>query len=341
MNEEHLKTLIDKFLSGTASAEELLDLNELEKQFAGLQENYTVPAKPALDLKVKIFNHIEQAVGKKNRTTVKLFKWLGSVAAMLLIGVLCVSLYRQEGKVRYIFSLNKVISTGAGEIRTVTLADGSEVTLNSGSMLSFPTQFTGLNREVSLEGEAFFSVAHNKHKPFLVKAGKLVTKVLGTSFDIAAYPELKNVKVTVSTGRVMVSRNTKQLAVLVPDKQIVYNKQSEQSEVKTVENADYSGWRTGTLIFKQALFEEVALTLEKAYGLKFHINDNLLRKYSITSKFEKDMSLKAILDILSAASCSHYTLTEHDVYFKGKPCSQSATGDQSQKTKQDKHDVAL
>lgn len=323
MNEEQLRILIDRFLAGTATPEELRQLNDFDAHFADAQEVYDLPDQEKKDLSLNIYREI--TLKKEQPATHRLIylKWLGAIAAVLTLIMLSISFYQQDGQLQELFSGDSRITAAEGEIKEVKLSDGSIVTLNSGSSLTFPEKFTGNIREVTLRGEAFFSVAHNKKKPFLVHAGAVVTKVLGTSFDISAYKELPEIKVTVATGRVGVSHDLKEMAVLTPDKQIVYDKISGKSEVKDVEQMDYSGWRAGTLIFKQATFEEVALTLKQAYGLEITIEDDHLKNYRITSRFQKNMPLKMILDIVTTASCSSYTIQDKKVYVKGKGCRQS------------------
>ena len=101
-------------------------------------------------------------------------------------------------------TVGEIISTPNQVINEYTLPDGSVVALNSNSKLVFPKQFNGDTREVTIEGEAFFDVKPNPEKPFIINAGKAQIKVVGTSFNVSAYPETETLEVVVKTGKVQV-----------------------------------------------------------------------------------------------------------------------------------------
>ena len=126
------------------------------------------------------------------------------VAASIALAVVVISTYllwQGTGQPNGLAMLEK--TTQHGQKSTVVLEDGTKISLNSGSRLTYPAQFDKDSREVVLEGEAFFEVTRNTEKPFIVRSGDLVTTVLGTSFNIKAFPT-ENIAVTVATGKVRV-----------------------------------------------------------------------------------------------------------------------------------------
>src|SRR5699024_10975476 len=118
----------------------------------------------------------------------------------------------------------------------------------------------GSLRSVTLTGEAFFDVTKNKDKPFIVNSGELRTKVLGTSFNIRVFEGEQDIRVTVATGRVAVEENTDSLdrqpsstapiAVLNPDHQFIFNKDSQTAITRAVKSSIYTSWKDGKLIFE-------------------------------------------------------------------------------------------
>ena len=119
--------------------------------------------------------------------------------------------------------------TSAGEKSVLVLSDGSQVTLNADTKLKYPDRFNGTNREVYLEGEGYFVVQHISVHPFVVHAGNLSTTVLGTTFNVSAYPESKTIAVSLLEGKVRVTSNEKgtvdKTVVLEPKEQLLYDKE--------------------------------------------------------------------------------------------------------------------
>ena len=316
MNELQFKELIDRYLDRTASADDLDQLNKLEQLFpapdrdtlAGEQEKHKF-------LKARIYRNISAQIQPR-----KYFRWLAPaiVAAALIVVILMPTVQKFSHKSNEI--IYRQVSTSSGKIREIRLSDGSSVILNAGSTLSYPAQFNDSIREVKLLGQAFFKVKHNDAQPFLVHAGALTTRVLGTSFDVYAYPESRDVRITLATGRIHVSEHKTKLGTLVPNQQLVFNKDKNIAQTMVVNSADYTGWRTGQQLFKQARLDDVALYLNKWYGLNIAFNNKALKSYKITTRFTSDMPVKQVLDIIAASSCAQYTIHDHTVVFRGQGC---------------------
>lgn len=183
-----------------------------------------------------------------------------------------------------------------GAVKIVTLYDGSKVWLNAGSRLTYNEYLLGDTRRVYLDGEAFFEVMRNPDKPFIVNTDKMRTKVLGTSFNVKFIQALEVFEVTVSTGKVEVSKGNKILSVLNASERISMNRD------KTVSRASLHGynaaaWRDGSLKFFDQDFEEIAWHLEKRFGVAIHINNGVIKKYRFTGDFT-GMSLDQVLDVM-------------------------------------------
>ena len=157
------------------------------------------------------------------------------------------------------------------------LADGSKVYLNAGSSLRYPVRFTGERREVVLTGEGYFEVAKDTARPFVVKAGEIDVRVLGTAFNVNAYPERGTVATTLVEGSVQVNYKAGQ-QVIRPGMQLVYDKQNGKAEVSAVDTEVYTSWKDGYYYFKREPLENIMEVLSRWYDLNvFYQNQDLKR----------------------------------------------------------------
>ena len=157
------------------------------------------------------------------------------------------------------------------------LADGSKVYLNAGSSLRYPVRFTGERREVVLTGEGYFEVAKDTARPFVVKAGEIDVRVLGTAFNVNAYPERETVAATLVEGSVQVHYKAGQ-QVIRPGMQLVYDKQNGKAEVSAVDTEVYTSWKDGYYYFKREPLENIMEVLSRWYDLNvFYHNQDLKR----------------------------------------------------------------
>lgn len=322
MKDEELRTLIDKHLAGTASSAERRQLQEFENQFAASADALDLDDQEKSDIKQGIYNQIQlNKRSIKDRIVIRP-RMLMTVAAIITLLVFSISITSSDGSFKYFLFGSEQVIAGTGEVKQVKLSDGSLVTLNANSSIRFKKVFSGNTRDVTLEGEAYFQVSPDKKKPFLIHSDELITKVVGTSFNIAAYRKLKDIKVTVATGSVQVNQGNRLVALLSPGTQVIFNKQSNNSQYKKVNQADYTSWRNGELIFKQATFQEIAVTLKQVYDYDLIVRNQHLNNSRITSRFQKSMPLGNVLNILTAVSCSNYTIQGKQIFIEGKGCLQ-------------------
>ncbi|MGE8341142.1 MAG: FecR family protein [Flavobacterium sp.] len=159
------------------------------------------------------------------------------------------------------------LSTPTGGQYNIVLADGTKVFLNAVSSIKYPTQFNGDQRIVELEGEAYFEVAKNKSKPFLVKSDNQTIEVLGTHFNVHAYNNESVVKTTLLEGSVAVSSKN-QKAILKPGQQSNISESSSKIAVKEVDTEAAIAWKNGRFKFDNADLKSVMKQLERWYGIK-------------------------------------------------------------------------
>lgn len=203
----------------------------------------------------------------------------------------------------------QTISTLA-ETRTIELPDGTSVTLNHYSSLSYPERFSSDNREVKLiNGEAYFEVSKDKEHPFIVQTEAIDVQVLGTHFNINAYRNNPEVTTTLLTGSVAVSnKSNSNRLVLKPNEVAIYNKVEMTFTSKELENAKNEvTWRDGEFIFDKLPLQDIACQLSNSFGTTIHIADTALRNYRITARFRNGESLETILTVLHKAGYFNYS----------------------------------
>lgn len=192
--------------------------------------------------------------------------------------------------------MNREIVSGEKQVVSeYILPDGSLVALNSNSRLIFPKTFKKDIREVTIVGEAFFEVEPNPEKPFIIHAGNAQVKVLGTAFNVRAYPETETVEVIVEAGKVQVSgekensgnTNEKPDVVLNPgEKGVVFSKSGKpKKSINTDRN--FSAWKTQNLVFNETPLKQVADYLKEVYHVEVQLKDKELNNLTLTATFNK------------------------------------------------------
>lgn len=219
------------------------------------------------------------------------------------------------------------VSNSKNVAQRFSLSDGSQVTLEPQSWIKFPSAFDQSVREVHLEGEAFFEVAHNEQKPFFVFANGVTTKVLGTSFTVKAYKQQKDVIVSVKTGRVSVysSDHDKSVetpaVILTPNQQIIYDKKNETVSrgIVAVPQPLLEEEEIKRMRFDAAPVKEIFEAIEKIYGVDIVFDEALFASCTLTT-LVSDGGLYNRLDIVTSAIGAKYTLNESTIVVSGPGC---------------------
>lgn len=233
------------------------------------------------------------------------------IAAILLIPVLLTGIFFAVKPYQNSTTSaeNKAMSTITAPLAArvaFNLPDGSKGFLNSGSSLRYSTPFSK-NREVFLDGEAWFEVAKDKEHPFEVRNGTSVVKVLGTSFNVSAYKDSDFLEVVLEEGKVeFTSDHINKPVQLNPSERLLLK--NEAVVVDKIDPSKYKGWTEGKLIFKGDNMKEVAKRIERWYNVKVEINNKELETYVFRGTF-KDDSMEEVLHFLSMTSPIDYTIT--------------------------------
>lgn len=252
----------------------------------------------------------KQLFGKRNFT-------LRIASAAATLALLCVMSWWAYNYIRPVTT--QTVSTLA-ETQLVRLPDGTEVTLNHFSRLTYPVKFKSQQREVKLEGEAYFEVAKDKKHPFIVETAALDVEVLGTHFNVEAYPHDAEVKATLLEGSVAVSvRDNNRRLLLRPNESAIYNKVKKKLTLEEAADAQAEiVWRRGEFIFNYLPLREIARQLSNSFGVDIVIRDKALQEYRLTAHFSVSEGLDRILHLLSTAGNFDYTQDRKQITITAK-----------------------
>lgn len=204
----------------------------------------------------------------------------------------------------------------SGQKSRVFLPDGSVVKLNAGSSIRYLEGFSPNNREVVLTGEAFFEVAEDSDRPFLVITGDISTKALGTSFNVKAFEGDDHIEVVLASGQVEVSSSPRTtLATLLPGEEVVYHNHYKSHKKQKADLKKALAWTNNQIVFDHASAEEIFTYLERWYGVEFVVDQEVSDKSWHFSGCYKDESLKNILLSLSYVKSFNFEINNKTAYI--------------------------
>jgi ferric-dicitrate binding protein FerR (iron transport regulator) len=195
---------------------------------------------------------------------------------------------------------DKMVTVASGNEKniTITLPDGSNVTLNRYSSLTYPVEFSGETKTVELTGEGFFEIIHDPSTPFRVKAGNAGVEVLGTSFNVNSPGAGNEVEVFVKTGRVMLTIEGENEKVILNEGDIG-NTGTGKPVRYTNTNPNYLAWNSGILVYESATLQTVFADLKRVYGINIIADQSLASEKMITTVFDNTPE-EEIIKIISA-----------------------------------------
>ena len=201
-------------------------------------------------------------------------------------------------------SNEKMSVTGRGENTGIVLPDGSRVLLNADSRLTWNRDFTDSLREIHLTGEAFFDVVRDTLRPFVVHTGDMDVKVLGTTFNVRAYPDEKPITTLVS-GSVEVAAKANKTVRLQPLQTAVLNLDNEQFEIEEISEAEAAPWREGKLTFRDTPLGAVVRDIERKYDVECEVESAELNDFLFTGTFD-NLTIDEVLRVLKISSDIDY-----------------------------------
>jgi transmembrane sensor len=335
MTDQRFTELLGKQLAGEISPGESVELKTILADNEALRTEYKqlqnyFESETAEDENIDlVFDRIKAQIQIPDSPALKVAKnkgysvWLkiAAIMAIILAGVL---MYNREA----IF-FNKAsqlalkqVQTKATEIKTVILADGSTVKMNSGSSLKYPEHFSGDTRNVYLSGEAFFEVKKDAEHPFIVHTEQLAVTVLGTAFDVKAYQNDAFTETTLIRGKVSISlkNNSTQTFILKPnDKFTLADGKANLRQLSYfsgtgADRVMETAWTNHELIYKNNSFDEIARLFERWYGVKIAFKEADLKTVKFTGHVDKETIAEA-LNVLKLIENFNYSIKDKNVYI--------------------------
>jgi len=251
-------------------------------------------------------------------------RWMGIAAAIAIIAASAITLNtlkspRGETEMPLSYS---VVSTQVGQHSDVSLPDGSSVFMNSSSKFIRPVEFSGNERVVQLIGEAYFEIAPEPDRPFIIHSDQVLTQVLGTKFNVKSYPGEDIVSISVVEGSVRVSKknpNSGGWIKIVAGEEYVFNRSTMSEEVRVFSEHKVLGWREGRFVFDSSPLQRVLPIISRKYDVDFELDNENLNQCLLTAEFDNE-DLETILDVISFANDIDYEYCGRKIILKGSGC---------------------
>lgn len=296
-----------------------------------------------------LLHKINKSNERKPRSNLHIWYWFPRVAAVFLLGAVVssavfYSIFNEKSELVY-----QEISTPKGARSKVTLPDGSTIWLNAGSSVKYNNQFGKKHRKVKLSGEAFFNVASNKSKVFIVDASELSIKAYGTSFNVKSYPEENTVETTLLEGKIGVKRKDlkngkNDEVILEPNQRVVYYREHKENDAsenkinpqklktetvrteqkkltymisKGINPQEFVSWKDGKLVIASENLDEIAIMLERKYDVKIQFENEALKKMKFTGTIENE-TIENVIEAIGISANIDYEIEDRDIRFKEK-----------------------
>ena len=334
MKKEDFFEIFERYILNTASPDEVKTLCEwvnknteisewLEKQILDSPDNMNK------ELQMRMFNDIKTTLRIEKPTEPELNEskvtsgsafsglktWMRIAAMFVLpfISALGVYLFMSDKNV----TEPLLVSVERGQKASITLPDGSKVWLNSLSELTYNSDFNTEKRELLLDGEAYFEVASNPDKPFVVRSNEITVEALGTAFGVKAYADDVSVSSILMQGKVRVTTPNGSI-ILKPNERIQYDRELATTRQSSVTNAvDFTGWIHNELRFENESLYEITRNIQRIYNVEIIFSTERLKKLRYTGTVDNN-SLESVLNLITLTSPVSYQIDRQKVILKEK-----------------------
>lgn len=315
------KEILNKYIDNTANVNEQAKAEAmLREEKKGIKDYMASDWKEYLDSDEDIEKDLSGILDKVHHTihlndnekkitlTRRLYKWYSAAAAIIIIplmlaGITSVIKLEDANKLLSENTSTVFIESPKGSRISFNLPDGSEVALNGGSSLKYSVPFSN-NRDVKLMGEAYFDIKHDEKHPFVVSAKEVDVRVLGTRFNVNAFPDEDLIEVILEQGKVECSIGQEEI-IMKPNEQVSLI--GNHIKKKYVNAKKYTAWRNGKLVFRGDSMDEVARRISRWYNVDVDVKGAELKTYSIRATFQDD-PLEEVLRLLKMSSPIEYKI---------------------------------
>ncbi|MCU0467992.1 MAG: FecR family protein [Arcicella sp.] len=318
--------IIVKYLNNECSEGEQMLVEAWYKSFENNPDGISdLPEHEYSELYHRVRKNIDQQIRPLNIYTPPRWIWYAASIAAVLLVVLGLSFYWNPDSVENMAKIKSEIplsdwakyENSSAKILKVSLPDGSSVWLHPKTQLSY-NQSDRIYRQVNLKGEAFFDVKRDENRPFLIYSGKMTTKVLGTSFNVKAYPETERFEVSVVTGKVSVMNESEKEVLVTPKQQVVLENKSDVMIVNELPKDKTFYWELASLNFDNTSMQRVVDNIEQHFNVKIHLSPTL-QQCRLSGNFNQER-LATILEIVCRSIDAEYEFNENEIYLKGNGC---------------------
>ena len=287
---EKEQTELDKFISEKPENEKMFEDYELIWSQNNDDDAFSEKTDSALQ-SVKNIIHTDE-----KRIEPKPYKLLFKIAATVII-VFGLSWFAYNKLINNDGEM--LISGTTDQTKELKLSDGSTIWLNKNSILEYPENFSGKERKVKLTGEAYFIIAHNSEKPFIVISEQTETKVLGTEFNLKAYKNIGKIELTLTKGKVLFTDNkTNENKTLIKNEKVTLNKQSRILKKTKVNSVNYLFWKTKEINLDNLTTEQIAFELNEIYDAEIQADESVKDLVFHQTIPFKDIKLQDILNTI-------------------------------------------
>lgn len=320
MNKKQYLNLFEKYIENKATEQEIETLvsfirtNPPINEWIELQISNS-PSEISADLRQNMFKKIQEKINeteKQSKTNRLIVRWLRVAAAILLPvfiawGGYC--FYANQNEQEQAF----LVTVEPGEKANVSLPDGSRVWLNSGSKLTCYNSYNKDNRLLQLDGEAYFEVASDAKRKFIVRCTDMQVEVLGTTFGVKAFDEdpILSIVLVEGTVKITVPDGTREMK---PNERIVYNKSNKKLTSGIVDPDDFTDWRKNRLRFENETLQDIARTISRIHNVDYIFADETIKNLRFTGSVD-NTNIVSILDAITLTASITYTVKDSLIIF--------------------------
>ena len=318
MTASKVEELAEKFAEGTASDEEIVQLMEWYRSALPGEVSWPSEAGEATAVRQRMLQRLQKET-RRGKLRPLYGQWMKIAAILIVVAGAIFLLTRQvtngPEEIR--------ISNGPGKIQKVDLPDGSTVWLNAGATLRYASSFKK-QRQLFLEGEAYFDVKPDPSHPFTIDAAGIRARVLGTSFNISADPSASHTVVSLLTGRLEVSGASGLLSELTPSQQLSFDRSTGKASVLSVDTSAMVAWKKGMLRFSGDFLGDIASKLENWYGISIRFQDSTARACRYYMNFSQSLPLERMPPLLAEITGMQYQFDKNTntLLLTGNACAE-------------------
>ena len=323
--------IINKYLTGQCSEEELVEVNtwmkeseENARQLFRMEEIYHLGKFDQYANEQRILRAEKQLYKKldeeksKQKITLNMQRWMkyaAMIAVILVIGGGAGYWLYQNGNNQQMM----VAVANEGIVKEVILPDGTKVWLNNSATLKYPREFSEKERNVYLDGEAYFEVTKNRHKPFTVQSDAMRVRVLGTTFNFKSDKNCRIAEATLIEGEIEVKGNKEEgQIILAPGQRAELNKNNGRLTVKQVNAKLDAVWHDNLIPFQKADIFTISKALERFYDVKIILSPDMKADKTYSGVLKKKSTIESVLKSLQNSIPIDYKIVGNNIFISPK-----------------------